>query len=373
MALTGTCENVRFMNNNLCCDATLTASSSASGFPVDNLKDENRTKFWKAAGLFEIDSTIQELYIDDGVPKTVTITNGSYEGGAALATQIETDLNAASSGWTVTYSTSTYKFTISHATATLVFTSTTDAIWDTIGYTGAADVVLSGALEADEIRIHTCEYIDVSSVAAFDVTFFGLITQIGTVMSLSASASVSLLANNVPVWDAPPFSLSISLNDQGYLTFMDDVDVYKNYRVKIEDRTNPAGPSAVCASYLYIGDYLTFTSSNIARGFSKSLVDTSEIQQARSGRTFFKQRTKYYEWTGLEIQLPTRAERKAFEQFVYDYGLTNPFFMSLDPGNCISDELVEMTRFVYFTDLPECSHQFLDRFNLTGFSVREVV
>ena len=374
MAASTECVRARFMNNNLCCNAALSASSTLSGFPVDNLKDENRTKFWKAAGNFEITSTNENLYIDDGAPKTVAITNGQYVTGSVLATQIETDLNAASSGWTVSYSTSTYKFTISHATATLKLTSTTDAIWDDIGYTGAADVVLSGALEADEVRIHTTEYIDISAgVAGWDVGFIGMITQLGKVMSMSTGSTTTIKANNVPVWDSPPLELSLAHNDQGYLKFIDEGTTYKYWRIEINDRTNATGPSVVSASYLYLGNYLTFTSTNVARGFSKSLVDPSDIQESQSGRRYFNRRTLYETWSGLSIQLPERSERLAFEQFVYDFGLTSPFFFSIDPGLAISYELVEMTKFVYFDPLPTIDHVFLDRFNIQGFSVREVV
>lgn len=372
-AATGECIKVRFMDNNLCCDATLSASSTTSGFPVDNLKDENRTKFWKAAGNFEIDSDNENLYIDDGAPKTVVITNGQYLTGSALATQIETDLNAASSGWTVSYSTSTYKFTISHATATLKFSTTTDAIWDDIGYTGAADVVLSGALEADEVRIHTCEWILVStSVAGWDVGFVGLITQLGQVMSMSDGSTTKIQANNVDVWDSPPIDLDFDRNDQGYLCFA-EISNYKYVRIKFNDRTNSNGPTAVSASYLYVGNYLTFTTTNIARGFQKQLVDPSDIQETQSGRRYFNQRTLYERFNNLQIQLPERSERLTFQQFVYDFGLTNPFFISIDPGLKISDELVELTKFVYFDPLPTIDHVFLDRYNIQGFSVREVV
>ena len=374
MASSTECVRARFMNNNLCCDAVLSASSTLSGFPVDNLKDENRTKFWKAAGNFEIDSTNEKLYIDDGAPKTVTITNGQYLSGSVMAAQIEADLNAASSGWTVSYSTATYKFTISHATATLVLTSTTDAIWDSIGYTGAADVVLSGALETDEVRIHTVEYIDVQAgVAGWDVGFIGMITQLGQVMSMSDGSTTTIKANNVEVWDSPPLELAYDRNDQGYMKFLDDGTNYKYWRIEINDRTNPGGPSVVSASYLYVGNYLTFTSTNVARGFSKALVDPSDIQESQSGRRFFNRRTLYETWSNLGIQLPERSDRLAFEQFVYDYGLTNPFFFSIDPGLAISDDLVELTKFVYFDPLPTIDHVFLDRFNIQGFSVREVV
>ena len=373
-AATGECIKARFMNNNLCCSAAISASSELSGFPVDNLKDENRSKFWIASGHFEITSTNENLYIDDGAPKTVAITNGHYLTGSALAAQIQADLNVASSGWSVSYSSITYKFTIAHLTATLELSNSTDSIWDSIGFLGVSDVVLSGSLEADAVRIHTSEYIDIEAgVAGWDVGFVGLITSLGDVMSMSSGVSVIVYANNVPVWTSPPFSVSLDINDQGYLTFIDSGTEYKYWRIEIIDKANANGPAAVSSSYLYVGNYLTFTTSNVAQGFSKQIIDPSDVQESQSGRRFFNRRNKYEIFNNLQIQLPERSERLAFEQFVYDFGLTNPFFISLDPGLFISDDLVELTRFVYFDPLPTIDHVFLDRYNIQGFSVREVV
>jgi hypothetical protein len=373
-AATGECIRARFMNNNLCCSATLTASSEAAGFPVSNLIDPNRSKSWRATGFFEVDSTNQNFYIDDGVPKTVAITNGQYLSGTALAAQIQTDLNGASSGWSVTYDTVAYKFIIDHPTATLVLSSAASAIWDTLGFVGASDVVLSGALLADEVRIHSFEYILIeSSSTAWDIGFLGLITELASVMGPSSSATIQVQLNNVNVWTAPPVDITITPNDQGYMTFFDDGTQYKFARLKITDRTNANGPAVVSGSYLYVGDYLTFTSTNISRGFTDTIVDPTERQESQSGRLFFKERRKYFAASGIQIQLPTQAEKNDFKQFVYDYGINNPFFLSIDPGLSISSELVEFTRFVYFDSLPNFNHVFIDRFNIAAFSVREVV
>ena len=364
----------RFMNNNVALIGAITASSAQTDYPVSNLQDSNRTKQWKAAGNFVIDSTNENFYIDDGSPKTVAITNGEYTGDG-LATRIETDLNLSSSGWTVSYSSSTYKFSVTHASADIDFSSTTNAIWDTIGYTGSTDVTLSGSpLEADEIRIHSLEYIDIDFGAnAYDLRFWGLITSIGSVMGMSNSSTVTIKANNTYSWTSPPIDQSFTRNDQGYFDFLADGSNYRFARIEFQDRTNPNGPGAINASYVYVGDFIDFSTTNIASGFQKQTNDPSNVQTAQSGRRFFNTRNRFTSFNNIAIQLPSRADRLTFEQFVHDFGLSNPFFISIDPGTMISDDLAELTKFVNFDGLPTLNHVFVDYYNIQEFSVREVV
>src|SRR5690606_33367489 len=104
---------------------------------------------------------------------TVTLTEGSYT-YATLATHIQTQLNAASSGWTVAYSTTTGKFTISRSgSGTLRFSETTDAAWDTLGFLGAVDDA-SGPWVSDEQRNHTDEWVKVDLLSAREVDAFFL-------------------------------------------------------------------------------------------------------------------------------------------------------------------------------------------------------
>lgn len=58
-----------FLYNNLLDSATLTASSAATGFPANNLKNPFRTKYWKTAGAT---AGTAQLVIDHGTAKAVT-------------------------------------------------------------------------------------------------------------------------------------------------------------------------------------------------------------------------------------------------------------------------------------------------------------
>jgi hypothetical protein len=368
------------MDNNFAdaASTTISASSYLTGFPASNIINTARTKYWKAGGNFEIHNDNNKFYINDGSPKTITLTNGSYT-GEALAFEIDNKLNIASTGWTFTYSDSTYMFTVNHASATIVFSNSTDAVWDTIGFIGTSDEILSGSdLDSDEIRIHNLEYIDFDlSTSIFNVEFIALLGPLQEPIALSENSVVKLLADNIPLSPdvTPLLSITLTRNDRGYFYFLDDIDDtnYRYWRITIEDPTNGNGPNSIAIGYVYLGDYITFASTNLAIGFGKQLIDTSSQSESESGRQFFNKRSPYNTLSGLQIMLPTRSERLTFEQFVYDFGISDPFFISLDPGTCISDDLYELTYFVNFSEIPSIDHKFLDYYDIQSFSVREVV
>lgn len=107
-------KQAKFMWNNFAAqpETTKTFSSQASGYPFTNVVDPLRSRVWRTAGNFTITDANNKIYIDDGAGKTVTLTNGNYT-AATLASHIQAQLNAASSGWTVAYTSN--KFTLTNS------------------------------------------------------------------------------------------------------------------------------------------------------------------------------------------------------------------------------------------------------------------
>jgi hypothetical protein len=99
------CSKARFMGNNLIALTTnnVTFSSETTGYEGENALNDFRSNVWKASGHFSITSSNNLLYINDGSNKTITLTAASYTTPSALATHIQTQLNASSSNWTGTY------------------------------------------------------------------------------------------------------------------------------------------------------------------------------------------------------------------------------------------------------------------------------
>lgn len=81
-----------FLYNNLVDSATLTASSEATGFPANNLKNPFRTKYWKTAGGT---AGTAQLVIDHGSAKAVnSIAMTGYPDWLAAPGTLQIEFNA---------------------------------------------------------------------------------------------------------------------------------------------------------------------------------------------------------------------------------------------------------------------------------------
>lgn len=363
-------KKIRFMNNNYL-ERSFTYSSQLAGFPATNAANTSRSKIWKPAGNFEITTANNFLYINDGSNKMVTLTSGSYLFNT-LATHIQTQLNLASSNWTVTYNVPTGKFTIAHTgSATLRITQTTSAVWDTIGFTGTTDLTGTSFL-ADAQRNHTSEWIQCDLGVPQLATFSALLSGIDEIFTLSETATVKLRANNIDYWVSPPVDIVIPVTDLGCFYFFDDlvIDSYRFWRIEIIDRGNYNGPEGIEIAYGYIGDHTTITTSNIASGFRQELTDPSVGMQSERGALFVEIKPRYLTIASCNIQLLSDDEQREMQQLFYDLGVRNPFLVSIDPSTEISEKLEELTRFVIMTNSPSLDHIFRSYYNI-NFQMRE--
>ena len=373
--------NLRWMDNNFidldAFDAgNITASSALSSFPARNFANTARSKIWRPAGNFEVTTSNQNIYINDGTDKTAVLTVGSYT-PASLATEIQTQLNAVSANWTCSYDLSTeYKFTISNTgSVTLRFATTTNAAWDMLGYTLTSNQT-STSFKAQEQRNHTAEWykLDASASVTFDT--FMVISPIDEVFPLSTNATIKLQANNVDVWTSPPLDRTITRLDNGLYDFFDDdltetLRTYRYWRFYYEDRLNPKGPEGVSFGHVYMGDYLT-TNTNVASGFTKPTVDPSRASESESGARFFEERTKYTLLNGMAYQVIAEDDRLALEGLYSEFGRTRPLFVSVDPKLEISPNLGNLTYYVNFNADPTPQSLFRDKYSYT-LSLREAV
>jgi len=364
--------NCRFMTNNYAelISASATKSSELASFPFSNAINKFRNLVWKPSGHFEITTSNQKLYINDGATKTVDITVGHYTTPALLATQIQTNLNAASSNWTVGYDllTGDYRFKISNTgSVTLRLSETIDSIWDTLGYTTSSDLV-GTAFTADQQRIHTEEYCIFDMGTNAEMLFFAVICPVSQVFGISNSATITLEASNLNQWTAPPLTVSLSRTDSGIFKFMDDLadSTYRYWKFKYVDRLNPLGPTGISISHIYIGDYITLETRGIRKNFTKKLVDTTDILTAQNGALYFNEKNKYVELSSMGIDYIPRADKDILEQMFYDLGKSTPFYVSLDPLLNITTYLDELTRYVVFPSEPVFTHVFSDTFSMTA-------
>jgi hypothetical protein len=365
--------NVRFCANNLAAASTSTlgTASAVTGFPLANSVDETRYLVWLPSGRFVIASTNCKIYINDGSDKTVTLTTGTYNTGALLAAQVQTQLNASSSNWTASYSTTTGKFTIgrSSGTSTFRFATTTDAAWSTLGYTQIANTSMSTGT-ASSIRVnHTSEVWPVDLGSALACSAFHVITTAGTVFPISSSATMTLKASATNNFSSPDLTVTLTRSDDGISKFFTESS-YRYWQFEFSDPQNSLGPEGFPIAYVYLGPYIE-PSRNIINGFSAQLVDPSVKVESESGVTFWRRRTKYWKFSGLEIANISGDDRVEVMSVFKDLGRSSTFFISLDPDSAISED-GELTKFVAFDGDPQLRHYRYDQYTYS-FDLVEVL
>lgn len=366
-------KKCRFMANNFLETNFTYSSQKSASFPASNAYNTSRSRVWKTGGHFEVTASNKEIYINDGSDKTVSLTVGTYT-YATLASHIQTQLNASSSNWTCTYNSSTtFKFTINRTSGTAVLRQavTTNAAWDMLGYTLGTNAAVAPFV-ADEQRNHTYEWIKCYNPVAQLPTFVALMGTVDEAFCLSSEATVKLQANNLDTWTAPALDISVAVEDLAAMKVLDSAVTtsYNYYRLLITDRRNALGPEGLTFGYAYIGDHVSMTSTNLATGFVKKLVDPSVLSSSENGALFFEERPRYLEISNSEIQLLNGTDADDIEQLFYDVGIRTPFLFSVDPDEEISRNLSDLTRLMIMSSSPQLTHVIRDYYNV-NFEMRE--
>lgn len=376
MAIAGA---VRFCQNNFLRApwATVTSSSSEAGYSFTQSLTENRYEYWRPSGNFEITSANRVISINDGADKTVNLTIAAYATGVALASHIQTSLNAASTNWTCTYSNTTRKFTIGRVSGTSIlrFTVTANATWDTLGYTQVTDTPAGTGLAAVEARNHTSEWFKVDFGAPVEVGFIGMIGRPDGGIGLSAGATVKVMANIVDDFSSPPINVTVTPEDTGVFKFLDGLTpTYRWWKVEIFDRETPVstGADGYQFTQVYLGDYVTPETVNFRVGFSAIQEDPALVQTSQTGVGFYKIYPKFWRFESLTAEYISDEDRAAVLKVFRDLGVSVPLFVSLDPLVQVSQSLGEFTKFMRFETAPRLNHILRNLYSFDA-SFREVI
>lgn len=278
-------SNIKFGYINPWDTGTITYTSQHFNFPATNSQERRLTSPWRSAyeentggGNYEITTANQKLYFNEGAGTfTATIGAGSYN-ASDLSTEIKTAMELAGAGtYTVSFDFDDLKFTIAVAVGTfeLEAATATNAIWDTIGY-NAVDTGLAASHEADNIRIHTSEYIQISLASAVD--FDGLFIfnhNIQTTGTLKWQFS-----NNNFV--STPLEISPARNGSIAVNLLSAAETYDYMRIYIEDIDNPAGYVQIGRAWL--SDLLS-PDIGYAPGGTDSSDDKSVVTESLSGES----------------------------------------------------------------------------------------
>jgi hypothetical protein len=372
-------KHIRFCQNNLLQLPTtvLTASSALANFPVSNAVDSYRYRAWMTGGHFAITAANQNVHINTGGDLTAVVPIGSYATGAALALAIQTALNAVSTNWICVYVPASGLFVFFRIVgpATLRLTITTNAIWDTIGFTSGVDTAANPGFAVGNVRRnHTSEKVLFDLGTAQEVRAFFAIGAAAQYFKISSTAVQTLKANNIPSMVGAPISISITAEDQGNFRFLETEDfantTYRYWEWEFQDRENPNGPNFP-VNQIYLGRFISPVFTNLHLGLVREIIDDSREFKSSGGSKFWRRVPRYWRYSSTSVEYLIDSDRTELERVFSEIGTTTPIFISYDPDASISATVGEFTKYMR-VDSASVSHQLYKYFNI-DFSADELI
>ena len=111
----------------------------------------------------------------------------------------------------------------------------------------------------------------------------------------------------------------------------------------------------------------------VSAGITHNVVDPSQLTYVDSGRAYAIRRPQYQVVSGIRLPFLNRQQVTAFKNFSNSKGITEPFWVSIDPQNLWDGPAFSATFGAYrFDGMPVFNHEFLDKFS-ASFSLREAL
>lgn len=301
-------------------------------------------------GRFVIDATNNQFYfkLTAGGNLTASITAGTYS-ARSLCSEIkyQLDTQASVTDFDVTWSESLKKFIINKASGTWEtrFATTTNSIADTIGFPDSDDTGLSSKT-ADDVRIHTSEYLLVTLTTAQQIKQWFLAG-----LNLTSAATLKVESHTADSWSAPDYTHTFTygtdwFSDGRAVKFETSSPPTKAYhRIYIVDRENSAGYVQVGIEAVYAYFEL---SRNVKWGGQVSWRTSESFSESDYGNSAGVIRSR--RWVGTyEIQAINSTDFDNLDALIAAVGTVHPFVVSFDADNFLEKE----TRYVKFEREPE--------------------
>lgn len=342
-------------------EAVRTVSSEDAEFPASNLYDQSiRGRVWRSAGCFEITSANKGIvfYETAATPLTASIAEATYTNISDFLVAVKAALDAAGdSTYTVTQNSTSKKIVIAsnHSGGggifSLIWTNVGSTAADVLGFDTATNDTGSFSYTADEIRIHTSEWLKWDMGASSNPDIFIAIGKKNLAIGLSETAVIKLQGNTTDVWTSPQYEATLSYDEVAiYITKASGdsglhASALRYWRLSIVDRSNSVG--YIELSNVYLGEYYTPTRGRPQFPFSVRSVDFSSDTQFQSGAKSYLRRqrsqTFNFDWEGL-----TTAEKEQFDSFSQDLGTSKNFYIVFDPEAVFSTSINYAIRYVRF-------------------------
>lgn len=344
-------------------------------YPIANLTSDFRGRPVKFVGRFTIGPTNKNLYINDGANKTIVLAEGEYN-RTTLVAEIQSKLNASSSGFTVLWSAVDNNFIIQKSGVWILRLSvTTNAVHVTLGFTGSSNLTGQTTYSGDVKRFHyPNEFIKIDYGYFPEIGFLSLISDSRYLFSLTEMANVRIQANTIDDFTAPPLDRVLTVTEKGIFEFFDDDDYnYRYWKLVLEDNN---GTEDITIGYMYLGELTTFIDRSNgnptyhAQGSVSSFEDTSEKVYSEAGQAFILEKQLKQVHESVTLQMIDPSNKDYLNDIWKRFKTVRPFFISLDPKLELSNDIEDLTFFCNFTGKPAFAHASTNKYN-TQFGVEE--
>lgn len=377
---------IQFLYSNLgdTTSALVTSTSQETNFPDDNVILKDRNNPWRtptSGGYFNISAGTQNLHFreSDNTSRTAVMSISVYSVGS-LRTEIETQMEAvATDNYNVTF-TSNFTWQIQRDPAgslTLVFVgNTATSIGREIGYSTTANPsTTTGTLTAQDRAIHSYEFIQFDLGAASTVSAVAIIDKVsGIQIQQSAnSGTTRWQGSDTEAFSSLTIDQTLSINNGIYASRLTGgagtIPSARYWRALVTNPRNTDG--YVQLGYISFGNPFEPTSTDVSPDFEFSIIDRSPESQALGGQKYYDKRDKLKQIT-IELPLMSNADRDQLQTIFSITGITDPFFIFVDPALGISSNLSEYTLFGRFTEELTFQYRISDLYDM-GFTFQEAI
>lgn len=342
--------------------AAETPSSEQAAYPSSNLYDGKRFKPWRSNGYWLIESGSNTIIFREavGVDLTATIAAGEYTSSTAFFAAVKTALEAVGvSTYTVSFDTTTGKVKILSALsggATVFQLRWTDVgsadMAGILGFDTATNDTGAASYIADDMRIHTEEFLLWDLGIPSNPKAFAAIGQRNRPLKISPNASIRLQGNSTSNFSTAEFDQAVPYFDNVLALENEDglhTSGLRYWRLVIVDQSNSNG--YVELGEIFLGDYEDLERGNVVRPFSNSLIDLSDVMVSEGGQVYAAKNNAtqrfQLQWQGLK-----KIDLEILERVFNAFGLNKPFFVSFDRAEVFSTDGETWVRYCRFdTDM----------------------
>lgn len=340
-----------------------TFSSEQSAFPVSNaLNFQRRSKVWRTNGHWEITSSNNTIIFREstGVDLTATVAEADYSSTDLLFAAIKTALEAAgSSVYTIGLDPTTLKnqLTSDGAGGGGIFEIDwpNSSMASVLGFNTFEEDTGALTYIADELKIHTDEWIQWDFGISTLPTAFALVGARNEPIKITPSATIKLQGNETNVWTSPTSELTIDYDDEVFCA-VDATGLWSEAlryaRLQITDQSNTNG--FVEVGSIFLGSFFAGTRGKAQFPFRGEHVDRSRTVLSEGGQTFsdIREKTERFniDWFGLTV-----AEKEEIDDLFLSLGTSNPFFVQFDGSTdplAFSGRKEKYVRYVKFERAP---------------------